>query len=159
VLREGSRVSYVGPPSDRLAMGDQGRLLSVSGSVGHVMWESGACQGQTSAHYDIDLATTGSQGVQASIEDSLEVGGLVTFAVRDAYDTGGEVGVLNALAESGHLASFGDIAEEALTLVSTRIRRDASFQAVLADLDPEEAEGVLRLASACLIRDAFTSED
>lgn len=153
-------VSYVGPDVDHLTMGDQGRVLSVSGSIGHVIWQSGDAEGQTTAHYEQDLAPVGSrQAVHEAIEDSLEVGGLVSFAVRDTFEQAGETGVLNAMAESGHLASFADIAEEAITLVATRIRADASFQAVLADLDPEDAEGVLRLASACLIRDAFTLED
>jgi hypothetical protein len=43
--------------------------------------------------------------------------------------------------------------------VASRIRADASFRVVIADLDDDEAESVLRLASACLIRDAFTIED
>lgn len=156
MLREGGRVAYVGPEAESAHLGQQGVLLAVSGSVAHVRWDAGT----VSAHYESDLAALGhTQAVAASIEDSLEVGGLVSFGVRETYDTGGESAVLNAMAEAGHLAAFADIAQEALDLVTARIRRDASFRAVLEDLDPEESEGVLRLASICLIRDAFTEGD
>ena len=161
MLREGGRVAYVGADAGSLRLGDQGTLLSVSGAVAHVRWDSGAAGGQVSAHYETDLTTLAPprEVVACSLEDSLEVGGLVSFAVRDTFDSGGESAVLNAMAEAGHLAAFADIAQEALDLVSARIRRDASFQAVLADLDPEESEDVVRLASICLVRDAFTTDD
>lgn len=150
-MNEGQRVTYVGYDTAEVQQGAQGQLLAyATRDTGHVLWESG----QASL---VDLADlTPARQVTASVlDDSLEVGGLSTFAVRQVYETQGEAGVLNAMASSGHLAAFGPIAEEALTLVSSRIRQDPSFREVLAYLDEEEGEAVLRLASACLIRDAF----
>lgn len=156
MMREGTKVSYTGMDEGGLSMGDQGRVLSSAGAVTHVMWSTGSLAHQVTPVYDHDLASLGSQqAVSDALEDSLDVGGLMSFSARRAFDVGGEVAVLNEMAEAGHLASFSQIAEEAITHVAARIRQDASFRAVAADLDEEEAESVLRLASACLIRDAF----
>lgn len=157
---EGSNVSYAGVDGDDLLTGDQGRVLSVADTVAHVLWATGSCVNRVLPVYDTDLVSLGSsEAAQDVLGDCLEVGGLVTFSSRQAYDTGGEVAVLDAMAEAGHLAMFADVAQDALALVASRIRSDASFRAVVADLDEDEAESVLRLASACLVRDAFGLED
>ena len=154
MMREGSKVSYTGMDADGVTLGDQGRVLATDGSRAEVLWYTGARTNQVTVADGYDLVVTGSR-VADSLEDSLEVGGLVTFSARHTYDQGGEVALLNQMAEAGHLAAFADIAEDALNLVASRLRHDASFRAVTAQLDEEEAEGVLRLASSCLIRDAF----
>jgi hypothetical protein len=160
MVREGASVSYTGVDGEYLATGDQGRVLSVSDTVAHVLWATGSCVGQVSAAYDQDLLSLGSGGgADDALDDCLEVGGLVTFSARQAYDGGGEVAVLDQMAEAGHLAMFADVAQDALALVASRIRSDASFRAVVADLDEDEAESVLRLASACLVRDAFSTDE
>lgn len=157
---EGSKVSYAGVDGDDLLSGDQGRVLSISGEVAHVMWATGSCVGQVLPVYDQDLVSLGaSEASQDVLGDCLDVGGLVTFSARQTYDGGGEVAVLDAMAQAGHLAMFADVAQDALALVASRIRSDASFRSVVADLDEDEAESVLRLASACLVRDAFGLED
>jgi hypothetical protein len=104
-----------------------------------------------------DLNPLGSRhgAVEAALDDSLEVSGLGTFTARQIYDEGGSEALLNAMADSGKLAAFQEIAEEALSLVSGRIRTSASFVALASHLDDEEAEEMVRLASAALIRDAF----
>lgn len=160
MLHEGSKVSYTGVDMAGHALGDQGRVMAVSDSVAHVAWDTGHLAGQVVPVYDYDLVSLSARhAVSDALEDSLEVGGLVSFSVRRTYDTGGATAVLNEMAESGHLASFSSIAEQALGQVAHAIRHDASFRAVSADLDEEEAENVLRLASACLIRDAFGDVD
>lgn len=156
MLREGQVVAYTGYRSrDGEQLGDTGRLISVdpdNGVIG-VHWDSG----RITSCYDHEVAAQ-SRGAFASLDDSLDVGGLVTFAARDAYDEGGSPGVVNALVDGGHLATFQDIAEEALALVASRVRSDPSIRAVTAQLDDEEGEAVVRLASAALIRDAFSDE-
>lgn len=154
MMREGSKVSYTGMDADGVSLGDQGAVLAASGPRAEVMWYTGSRTNQVTIVDEFDLVVTGSR-VSDGLEDSLEVGGLVTFSARHAYDEGGEVAILNQMADAGHLAAFADIAEEALSMVAARLRQDASFRAVTAQLDEEEAEGVLRLASSCLIRDAF----
>jgi hypothetical protein len=153
-VREGDRVTYTGPQTDytELQPGAAGKIL-VHASSTHVH-----LQGSSGAVYLVsldDLAPMGRTAAADPLEDSLEVGGISTFAVREVYETDGETGVINAMATLGHLSAFGEIAEEALMLVTARIRQDPSFREVLAHLDDEEGESVLRMAAACLVRDAF----
>jgi hypothetical protein len=161
MLREGQKVSYTGMDDDGLVLGDQGRVLLVQGAVINVMWTTGACADDVTAAYEHDLVVMGRRATAAvdDLGDSLELGGLSTFSARAAYDEGGSVALLNEMAASGHLSAFQEIAEEALNVVASRIRQDPSFRTVVAELDEDEAEGVLRLASACLIRDAFSTEE
>lgn len=156
MLREGQKVAYTGSASDGLVLGDSGRLLMLSSGFAHVAWESGTSSGQIIPVALYDLAPSrNSMTIEADLDDSLDVANFSFTAARDIYDTDGETGVVNAMAEAGHLAAFQEIAEDALTLVSGRIRRDPSFRDVLAQLDEEEGERVIRLASSCLILDAF----
>ena len=55
-------------------------------------------------------------------------------------------------------SAFGELVDVAFRTASAGVP-EASFCAMLADLDDDEAESVLRLASTCPIRDAFTAED
>lgn len=155
-MHEGDKVTYVGPGNEYIAPGTEGRILMLaSATSAHLQVTSGAV---LLVETD-DLAPLGRTASRDILADSLEVGGLSTFAVRQTFDEEGETGVLNAMASLGHLAAFVEIAEEAIVLVSSRIRTDPSFREVLAHLDEEEGEAVLRLASACLIRDAFDGEE
>lgn len=154
-MREGQVVAFTGYGGhEGQTLGDLGRVVSVDGNVVAVHWENG----KVASVYDHDLAIQ-SRGGMTSLDDSLDVGGLVTFAAREAFDVNGPVGVVNALASGGHMAAFADIAEEALDLVASRVRSDPSIRAVTAQLDDEEGEAVIRLASAALIRDAYGEED
>lgn len=154
MVRQGQTVAFTGNRGhDGEQLGDTGRALIVEGSSVAVRWDDG----RITTCGDFDLAVQSRAGL-ASLDDSLDVGGLVTFATRDIYDEGGCLGVVTALAEGGHLGDFRDIAEEALALVASRVRSDPSIRAVTAQLDDEEGDAVVRLASAALIRDAFTEE-
>lgn len=151
MVNEGSRAIYVGPPSpDGLSTGDAGVVLALaSHTAAHLQVGSRIFLVETE-----DLTPQSHMASRDPLDDSLEVG-LSTFAVRQVYDAEGSTGVINAMAQLGHLTDFGEIAEEALAMVAARIRQDPSFRAVLASLDEDEGEGVLRLAAACLVRDAF----
>jgi hypothetical protein len=154
-MNEGQGVVFDGPESEGIVRGDQGTLLARDGAhAAHVLWATGSRAGDTTLVWEADLAAVGRR-TASLIEDSLEFGGLTSFAVREVYDTEGETGVLNAMAQIGHLQTFASIAEEALAMITARIRQDPSFREVCAQLDEEEGESLVRLASACLIRDAF----
>lgn len=158
-MREGQKVAYTGSNTNELSLGDEGRILVMSSNAAHVSMETGISAGQIIAVATYELALLRkSSSVVNDLDDSLDVAGLSTFAAREIYDMGGETAILNAMHESGHLAAFQDIAEDALILVAHQIRRDPSFREVLAQLDEEEAESVIRSAAATLIRDAFDEE-
>lgn len=158
MLHDGCRVAYTGLPRGPLVPDDEGTVLVSSGTAAHVQWRTGSLVGQVSLEEVQDLAVLGSRmhPVEAALDDSLEVAGLGTFTARQIVDEGGSEALLNAMVDSGHLSAFASIAEEALTLVSGRIRSAAGFRAVIAHLDPGEADEMVRLASAALIRDAFS---
>lgn len=158
MIREGAHVAYTGPERGGLTVGDRGRVISADGDVCHVLWSDGGLVHQATALYESSLVVM-SGAASSDLDDSLEVGGLVTFSARASFDTGGAEAVVSEMAEMGHLATFGEIAEEALTLVTARIRQDPSFRAVTAHLEEDEAERVYLVASACLIRDAFGGGD
>ncbi len=158
MIREGAKVAYTGPEIDGHTVGDKGRVVLADGNVFHVLWSTGSKEHQATPHYEGSLVPfTADSG--DGLDDSLDVGGLSTFSARKSFDAGGEAQVVAEMTNEGHLASFGDIAEEALSLVAARVRQDPSFRVVAAELDEEEAEDVVRYASACLIRDAFGGED
>lgn len=159
MIHDGSRVEYTGPDDGPLKTGDQGSVLAASGHAAHVQWRTGTLQGQVHLYDTADLRPlTPRQGaIEDALDDSLDVSGLGTFTARQLYDETGPTGLLNAMADAGKLAAFQDIAEEALALVSNRLRTSASFTALAAHLDDDEADQMVRLASAALIRDAFAS--
>lgn len=158
-MRDGQRVSYIGDGRDGLNLGDKGQVLVVEGRGSHVLWSTGARSGEVDLIDNFDLAAQGKGQTVASFDpeqdDSLEVGGLHTTAVRDLYDADGEAGVLNWMVNAGHTASFQAVAEEAHSFIVARLRQDPSFQAVANNLDEEEHESVIRLAASVLLRDAF----
>lgn len=160
MIYDGCRVTYTGLDDGALAFDDQGKVLVTSGTCAHVQWKTGALAGQVTPVDTRDLTLLGSraQAVEAALDDSLEVAGLGTFTARQIYDEGGSEALLNAMVDSGHLSSFASIAEEALTLVEGRIRASASVHSVIAHLDEPEADEVVRLAAAALIRDAFNPD-
>lgn len=155
---EGAQVSWVGPESDGYEVGDTGSLLAFSSaSYAHVSWATGLNAGQTDL-VSIDDLSTGHVASRDLLADSLDEGGLVSFSARQVMDTEGEAGVLNTMASMGHLTAFSSIAEDVLNQVTAKIRQDPSFRAVMAQLDDEEADALVRLATTCLVRDAFTDE-
>lgn len=150
-LREGQRVAYTGRDTADLSLGDEGKVFLLEPHCAHVQWDKGT----TVPVREYDVAPLTGQTVTAELDETFGMGGLVSFAVRDTYEEGGPVALLNAMSSSGHLGGFGVIAEEALANVMHSIRLDPSVRAVTAQLDEEEGEQFVRLAGICLIRDAF----
>lgn len=154
--REGQRVAYCGDPEAGLDVGDRGKVLSCSTDSSHVLWATGARSGEITLVPNFDLVA--SQGGERTYDD-LHTGSLVTIAVRDVWDGQGKVGLLNALNEEGHLATFASIAEEALQRVAATLRTDPSIIEVLGSLEPEEGDEFVTFTAAVLLRDAFGQED
>jgi hypothetical protein len=154
MIAEGAQVSYVGDDDD-LEVGDTGKVLSDAGMGSHVLWSTGKKSGEITLVHDIELVQT--EGARISYDDSFE-SGLVSVAVREVYDLGGSVALLNALNDEGHLATFAQIAEEAMALVTSRIREDLSMVEVLSALDPDEGSEFVALATTALLRDAFSGD-
>lgn len=152
-MHDGQRVSYIGDePMDGVLPGDEGRILAYSSTGAHVKWATGAI----SLVSTDDITPVGhGMSVESALDDSLEVGGFAVHAAREVYDAEGPEGLLNQMAEGGHLAAFGQYAQEALDTISARIRHDPSFTAVTSRLDEAEADRLVTLASVVLIRDAF----
>lgn len=159
MISDGSRIEYIGLKTEHLNPGDQGSVLAVSGRAAHVQWRTGSRAGEVTLEDSDDLHPLGSRqmAVEAALDDSLEVAGIGTVTARQIYDEGGSRALLNAMADSGRLASFQDIAEEALALVASRIRSSESFAALSSHLEEDERDDLVRTASAALIRDAFSS--
>lgn len=154
--REGQRVAFVGDPQDGLQVGDCGKVLSSAEEGSHVLWSSGSRTGEVFLVENLDLVTS---GATPRTYDDLDSGSLVTIAVRDVYEGMGHVGLLNALNDEGHLATFAPIAEEAMQMVAARIRQDPSIGEVLASLDSDEGQEFVTLAVSVLLRDAFGYEE
>jgi hypothetical protein len=91
----------------------------------------------------------------ASQDDDGLDGPLVSIAVRDTYEREGTTGLLNALNRDGHLAFFEEVAKEAVFMIQSSIRDDASFRPILAQLSAEEASDLINLSASTLLRDAF----
>lgn len=151
MIREGSKVSYVGESAVR-AVGDLGKVLSAAGDSSHVLWANG----QITLESDADLVTT--KRTAAEADHDVLGGSLVHIAVRDTFDASGPVGLLDALNEDGHLATFTAYAEDAMQAVAASIRTDPSMHEVLAHLESEEQAALINLATATLLRDAFGGE-
>lgn len=147
--REGAKVSFVGSEydGDRLTVGDTGKVLSNGGSASHVLWSTGEREGEITLTANGDLLSEGGQTVHHEA--------LVSMAVRDVFDRRGHEGLLRVLANEGYLAAISPVAEEALGLVTARIREDAAVQEVLASLDEDEGEGFVSFAALAMLRDAF----
>jgi hypothetical protein len=158
-LHEGSRVSYVGDGSDGRTLGEHGRLLTLSHSHANVQWDDG----KVTPHYIDFLAPLSwsqprTAALSDGLEDSLDVGTLHTKGVLSAFDAEGSAGALNHLSTTGALSAFGEIAEEARIFVASRLRQDPAFREAIAQLDDEEREDIIGLASHVLLRDSFSDE-
>lgn len=157
-MNEGSKVVYVGD-DPRVGVGTVGQILAHADSASsHVQWAGGDRSGAVDviSHEElIPHRTHGTKATQshasAGFEDSLEHQALLRFAVRETYDNYGEDGVINALSETGTLASLAPLAGDVIGAIGSKLRQDPEFSLVLAQLDDQEADGLLvRVAVALL---------
>lgn len=159
MIVEGAKVAYAGedPFQD---VGSIGKVVSLSGSCAHVLWEDGPKVGMIEMIDQYDLvphrANTAAPRRVATVADgfeaTLDMPGMPVLAVRATYDEDGEDGLVAALNEAGKIAVLAEYAEEALSHVATRIRQDPGVTEVLAQLEPDERDSLVdRLASLVLI--------
>lgn len=158
---EGSRVTHLGTGE---LFGHTGKLLVRAGQGGHVKWASGPQIGRVTMVDIDDLVPAAAVPRTAAVdrdelEDSLEVGGLSFSAVQHMQAIEGTVGVLHFAANSGYLANFQDIAEETFLHVAGRVRQDPAFREVLAQLDENDGDALVTLATRSLLHDAFGDVD
>lgn len=155
-MHDGGKVVYAGQEHEGLTPGTAGRVLSCTALYGHVQWLEGPHKDKVGLYPAEDLATVGrltpdpTRSVSASLNDSLEVGSLVSVAsAREAYDSMGGEGLVSHLAD--YLVSYSSLAEDALQQMISGLSQDPVIKQVIAQMDPEEAEDVLRRSAALLL--------
>lgn len=162
MFHEGQLVTSIGDGSDGVTFGTHGKILALAGiEAGHVQWLSGPSTGRVHFVASLDdVLAPASRKVQAAYaaqdgwEDSLEVGPVSKTGAAYLMATGGPGSVIQQLASTGAFADASDLGEEALAYVETRLRHSAILQPHLAELDEEDREIVLRLASRDLLAQA-----
>jgi len=160
-MHDGGQVIYTGPERDGLLPGVRGRVLSCTALYGHVQWEEGPRAGTVELLSVEDLATPGIRSgaayqgsVGASLNDSLEVGSLVSLAsAEEAYDAMGSEGLISHLTAGGHLAAYSSMAEEVMQTLIAGLQQDPVLHQLTALMDPEEAEEIFRRTATLLLID------
>jgi len=156
---EGQKVRYVGEDVT-VGVGTVGRVVAAAGSGQHVQWMEGARQGSIDLVAVDDLVPYVANSeiyreatVANDFDDALGVPSMVSFSVRETYDTYGEDGLLNALDEHGHLATLAEYATDAIGKIASGLRSDPAFSSVLSQLDDSEAESLLVRVAINLLSD------
>ncbi len=150
----GSSVSYEGDDTAGPEAGARGRVLSHTSVYAHVLWTEGRLGGQVTLHDVGDLRADLEYTITASLDDSLEVGSLVSIAsAQGSYEESGTDGLIAHLASGGHLGVYASLAQDARQMVADILRRDPLLMQVTAMMDPDEADGVYHLAAAALLQD------
>jgi hypothetical protein len=152
------KVMYAGAEKDGLVPGVRGHVLSRTAAYAHVQWTEGSCQGDVGIYAlaDLDMDAASEPGsITASLDDSLEVGSFVSMAsAREAYEDLGGGGLVTHLAAGGYLSVYSSLAEEALTIVASRLQQDPVLQCLTASMDPAESDEVYRLAARTLMNES-----
>jgi hypothetical protein len=153
----GDKVVYTGSEIDGLTPGVHGHVLSATAAYAHVQWLEGSRAGQVGLHSVDDLgeASSYSRTVAASLDDCLEVGSLVSLAsAQEAYEETGSDGLVEHLASGGHLSAYASVAEDVLQQVTGLLQQDPVLHQLTAQMDPDEADEVLRRAAMTLLSDS-----
>jgi hypothetical protein len=140
--------------------GNEGHVLTTDGRNSHVLWHTGTLTGQVTLHSNAEFGDQPVKGhIEASLDDSLDVGTLAVTSARQAYDEAGPQGVLEQMSFYGQLGMLSDVADEAYALLTTRVRNSPYIRSVTAQLDEDEAEAVVHAASAALLHDLLVPEE
>lgn len=151
----GDGVTYSGNGAEGVSLGTHGRVLSRTAVYAHVMWVEGELKGQVTLHRLDDLQMDQGRTVTASLDDSLEVGSLISLAsAQSAYEESGGGGLVSHLASGGHLAAYASVAEDAFQMIAEALQGDPVLGQMTASMDPEEADEVYRLAARALLHDS-----
>lgn len=148
---DGQKVSYIGEEFEGSPkVGDLGQVVATGNTASHVKWKTGSLKDQFQEVGHMSLAAMGAQH-----ETDMFAGGLLSFSALQVHAARGSNGVIDALAEAGHLSSFEAIAEEAQALVATRIRNDPSVREAIAEIGEEAGADLVAIAAVRLLADAF----
>lgn len=155
-MHNGDDVVYTGREAEGLLPGAHGHVLSCTAAYAHVQWLDGARAGEVGLHRAEDLCPlVRPNAVTASLDDSLEVGSLVSLAsAQEAYEETGGEGLVAHLAAQGLLAGYSQVAEEALQLIASTLQQDPVLHQLTASMDPEEADDVFRRAATALLTES-----
>jgi hypothetical protein len=157
MIVEGQKVAYAGE-DPYMAVSDKGKVLAVSGTAAHVQWLTGSRAGQIDLVEQHELVPDRSAGAQpttlaAAFDNTLDMVGSPAIQVRATYDEVGEQGLVTALDEAGHLAVLQAYVEEAVGHLASRIRHDPTLANVLAQLESDEADGLVGRVASLLLTD------
>lgn len=157
-MHDGLPVTYSGTPGP-LQPGDEGTVLTTEATYAHVLWRTGALTGQVTpqSHDELEPAVVRSH-IEASLDDSLEVGSLQVTSARDAYDEGGPAAVLDQLAFQGQLAMLMDDAQQTYAQFVAQVRTSPYLAHLTAQLDEGELETVVQTTSAALLRELLAED-
>jgi hypothetical protein len=148
-LYEGDTVAYVGDALDGIEPA-RGRIMAFASSqAAHVQWTTGSRAGQVDMVDVYDLMPCPSVA-------SLESGRLTATSVRHVYTIEGAEGVLKYLSSTAQLATWPDIAADALAYVTGKLKADASLELCWEQLDADQVDKVAALAAEVLLRDSFS---
>jgi hypothetical protein len=152
-MRDGARVAFLG--DDRL--GDEGVVLDAGNTGSSVKWDRTGEIRLESNRLLVEI--TPRDRFNESIDDCLDTPGLTTFAVAETMERSGPEGVFAQMAEEGHINLLADMAEEAIDLVASKLRRDPSFREVLGMMEDEDGDVFVRYAATHLLRENLTEEE
>ncbi len=156
-MHDGGKVEYIGLEQDGLRFGERGHVLSCTAAYAHVQWLEGVRKGEVGLHStdDLQVVTASVNHIEASLDDSLEVGSLTTLAsAQEAYEEAGGDGLVSHLASAGYLSAHASAAEEALQLITASLQLDPMLRQLTSTMDTDEAEAVYRLAARNLLIDS-----
>ncbi len=152
-LRVGASVRYDGPDRahDGLHTGDMGRLLLLNGGTSHVRWNHGAIL----AVYTADLSSAGhtAAAVDAVLDESLDVGGDLTFGLRHLCSMQGPQAVYSSLLRTGALGGdLNMVAQQTVAFVDQQMRETPAMVHAAAELDPADLNSLIHLAVQDFLR-------
>lgn len=156
MIVEGQRVIYAGDTDPFQQVGATGKVIALSGQAAHVQWLDGPKVGQIDLTQQYELLperTAAEQAPMSTFDSALDSPVTATLSVRATYDESGEEGVVNVLAEAGHLAMLSEYVDEAVGTLSARIRQDPMLGDVLAQLEPDEADCLISRVASALFTD------
>ena len=159
-MHDGDQVAFVGyPGSGRPAIGDRGTLMNRMGESANVHWKTGALAGQYAPVSLGDLekvvrVARGPQTVSEDLDDSLDVGVVKRPSLRYLCALEGAGAVLQMLAAQGQTSGLAAIAEDLRVLAERAIREDEHIKRVAGELDPEDADELIKAAACTTLHDA-----
>lgn len=150
---EGDPVSYVGDGLDGIPAA-RGKIMAfASAEAAHVEWTEGPRLGGIDMVSIYDLEKTASE---ATLLAPLSAPRITTSAVRKVMSSEGEHGVLQYLAATGSLETWGGIGQDVLSFVESRLRVDPSMDLPYEQLNNDEVDRLINTAARTLLRDLFS---